>query len=89
MEKKFGHPKPVAVGDKVDVVIESVGGHGDGIAKVESFIVFVKGVAKGERCKIKITEVKRTFALGEKVGKADPEVEMEEAVEGESGGPSG
>ena len=89
MDKKFGHPKPVAVGDKVDVVIESVGGHGDGIAKVESFIVFVKGAGKGERCKIKITEVKRTFALGEKIGKADPEVAMEEAVEGEPTGPSG
>lgn len=89
MDKKFSHPKPIAAGDKVDVVIESVGGHGDGIAKVESFIIFVKGAKQGERCKIKIIEVKRTFALAEKIGKADREAEMEEAVEGESGGPSG
>ncbi|HSB47827.1 MAG TPA: TRAM domain-containing protein [Candidatus Bilamarchaeum sp.] len=87
MEKKFSHPKPISVGDTVDVTIESVGGHGDGIAKVESFVVFVKGAGKGERCRIKITEVKRTFALAEKIGKA--EAEMDEAIEGEPGGPSG
>jgi predicted RNA-binding protein with TRAM domain len=89
MEKKFSHPKPIAVGDTVDVTIESVGGQGDGIAKVESFVVFVKGAGKGERCKIRITEIKRTFALAEKIGKADPQVEMDEAIEGEPTGPSG
>jgi 23S rRNA (uridine2552-2'-O)-methyltransferase len=51
----------------VEVTIESQGGHGDGIAKVDGFVVFVKGAAKGESCKVKISEVKRTFALGEKV----------------------
>ena len=71
MEKKFQVPKPVSVGDVVDVSIDSVGGQGDGIAKVESFIIFVKDAKKGERCKVKITDVKRTFAVGEKVGRAD------------------
>lgn len=65
--KKFETPKPVAVGDTVEVTIESVGGQGDGIAKVEGFVVFVKGAQKGETCKIKITELKRTYAVGEKI----------------------
>ena len=91
-EKKFGIPKPVAVGDTVDVLIEGQGGQGDGIAKVESFVVFVKGARRGERCAVKITDVKRTFATGEKVGPAkgkESAEEMEEETEGEHDGPSG
>jgi predicted RNA-binding protein with TRAM domain len=68
--KKFETPKPVAVGDEVDVTIESVGGQGDGIAKVSGFVVFVKGAKKGEKIRVKITDVKRTYAIGEKVGEA-------------------
>ena len=65
--KKFETPKPVAVGDVVDVTVESVGGQGDGIAKIEGFVVFIKGAQKGESCKVKIIDVKRTYAVGEKV----------------------
>jgi len=89
-EKKFGIPKPVAVGDTVEVLIEGQGGQGDGIAKVESFVVFVKGARRGERCTVKITEVKRTFATGEKVGSVkETPGEMAEETEGEHDGPSG
>jgi 23S rRNA (uridine2552-2'-O)-methyltransferase len=66
--KRFEMPKPVAVGDMVDAVIESQGGHGDGIAKVNGFVVFVKGARTGENCRVKITDVKRTYAVGEAVG---------------------
>ncbi len=68
MEKprKFEIPKPVAIGDIVDVTIESQGGQGDGIAKVDGFVIFVKGVKKGESCKVKITDVKRTYGVGER-----------------------
>jgi len=65
--KKFEMPKPVAVGDVVEITIESQGGQGDGIGKVSGFVVFIKGAAKGETCKVKITDVKRTYAVGEKV----------------------
>jgi len=63
--KKFEIPKPVAVGDVVDVTIESQGGQGDGIAKVSGFVVFVKGAKKGDSCRVKISDVKRTYAIGE------------------------
>ncbi len=64
--KSFDVPKPVAVGDVVEVTIQSVGGQGDGIAKKDGFVIFVKGAQKGETCKVKITDVKRTYAVGEK-----------------------
>ncbi len=93
MDKKFQVPKPVSVGDVVDVSIESVGGQGDGIAKVESFIIFVKDAKKGEKCRVKITDVKRTFAVGEKVGKANSSgeaiQEMDDETEGLKDGPTG
>ncbi len=92
MEKKFQVPKPVSVGDVVDVSIESVGGQGDGIAKMESFIIFVKDAKKGEKCRVKITDVKRTFAVGEKVGKANSSEaiqEMDDETEGLKDGPAG
>lgn len=73
--KKFETPKPVAVGDEIDVTIESVGGQGDGIAKVGGFVVFVKGASKGDRIRVKITDVRRTYATAEKVGEAAPEEE--------------
>lgn len=65
--KKFEAPKPVAVNDQVEVVIESIGGQGDGIAKVEDFVIFIKNAQKGEKCQVKIKEVKRTYAIGEKI----------------------
>ena len=62
-----GLPKPVTLGEELEVTIESVGAKGDGIAKKDGFVIFVAGVHKGETVKIKITELKTSFAIGEKV----------------------
>jgi predicted RNA-binding protein with TRAM domain len=87
--KRFEVPKPVAVGEYRDVVIESQGGHGDGIAKIDGFVLFVKGASRGERCKVKILDVKRTFATAEKVHHGSVEEKTDDAIEGRKGGPSG
>jgi 23S rRNA (uracil1939-C5)-methyltransferase len=88
--RRFEAPKPVSAGDIVTVEIVGQGGQGDGIGKVEDFVIFVKGGKRGEKCRVKITEVKRTFATGEKVGLAsEMEQEMDEEVEGMKDGPSG
>ncbi len=60
-------PKPVDIGDELDVTIESVGAKGDGIAKKDGFVIFIAGVQKGENVRIKIAELKTSFAIGEKV----------------------
>lgn len=88
--RRFEIPKPVAAGDVRDVVIEGQGGQGDGIAKIDGFILFIKGAKKGEKCRVRIIEVKRTFASAERIGSSsDDRDEMEKEVEGERGGPSG
>ena len=78
-------PKPVKVGEEYDVEITDVGAKGDGITKVENFIIFVPNGKKGEHCRIKIKEVANKFAVGEKVGAAKEETEESAAEEGEAG----
>ncbi len=81
-------PKPVKVGEEYDVKITDTGTKGDGITKVENFIVFVANAKKGEECRIKIKEVAQRFAIGEKVGESSGESsgkseETEQAEESE------
>jgi len=61
-------PAGALVGEEHDVKITDVGAKGDGITKIENFIVFVAGAKKGEECRIRIKEVASRFAIGEKIG---------------------
>lgn len=70
---------PVHAGDEYDVQITDVASKGDGICKIEGFIIFVAGAAKGENCRIKIREVRHRFGIGDKVGEASAPVEAAEA----------
>jgi len=81
----YGVPKPVKLGEEYDVEISEVGSKGDGIARVKNFVVFVSGVKQGEKCKIKIKEVRNRFAIGEKVGVESTEAGESVAGESEAG----
>ncbi|MBI4362685.1 MAG: TRAM domain-containing protein [Euryarchaeota archaeon] len=79
-------------GETYDVVISEVGNKGDGLTRVNNFVIFVPGTQKDERLKIRIREVRRTCAIGERAGEAGPAAEAapaepagdeEEAPEGE------
>ncbi len=61
---------PVKQGEELDVVIESLGGKGDGIAKVKGFVLFVKGVQKGENCRVRVTKVLEKVGFADKIGAA-------------------
>ena len=47
------------------VTIEDMGADGDGIAKINDLVVFVKRAKKGETLKIRIREIKTKFAFGD------------------------
>ena len=88
MEEDFrprGFSSPVNVGDEVDVNIEAVGEKGDGIAKVDGFVLFVPGVKEGDNVKVKITKVLRKVGFAEVVGEgsAPSEAPAEEAAPSE------
>jgi predicted RNA-binding protein with TRAM domain len=77
-DDSFDKPKPVKIGEEYDVKISDVGAKGDGITKIENFIVFVAGAKKGEECRIRIKEVANKFAIGEKVGASEGTSDSEE-----------
>jgi predicted RNA-binding protein with TRAM domain len=64
-EQDEGLDKPVSEGEVVELEIEDLGSKGDGIARVEGFVVFVPGGEVGETYDVEITSVGRKFAFGE------------------------
>jgi len=59
------YDKPVSEGDVVELEIEDLGSKGDGIARVEGFVVFVPGGEVDQKYDVEITSVGRKFAFGE------------------------
>ena len=62
-EKRF--EKPVKEGQTLTIKIESKGEKGDGVARVQGFIVFIPGAEPGQEYNVKITRVLKKFAFGE------------------------
>ncbi|MDE1765050.1 MAG: TRAM domain-containing protein [Thaumarchaeota archaeon] len=58
-------PKPVETGKEYDVSITEISRKGDGIARVEGFVIFVKNGKSGQNAKVKVTEVGQRFAIAE------------------------
>lgn len=59
---------PVKAGEVHDVVIESLGAKGDGIAKIDGFVVIVPGTEKGQSVRVRINAVREKVSFGEVVG---------------------
>ena len=51
------------VGKEYEVDITQIGDHGDGIARIQGCVIFVRGGHIGERVKIMITETRSRFAV--------------------------
>lgn len=79
-------PKPVSVGDVIDLTIEATGSRGDGIAKKDGFVIFVKGASQGQTVKAKIVSLGRSSATAEVVegGASEPAPAATEAAPAES-----
>ncbi len=57
--------KPVSEGDIVEVEVEDLGSKGDGIARVEGFVVFVPGAEVDTTYEVEVTSVGNKFAFAE------------------------
>ena len=70
-ERKFNaipfQPVPVRKGQEIDVVINDIGTRGDGIARIQNFLIFVPKAKVGENLRVKILNVGRKFAIAEKI----------------------
>jgi len=58
-------PKPVKVGDEVEVTISEVSRRGDGVTRIQGYVVFVPKAKQGDHVKIKITQLRPNYAVGE------------------------
>jgi len=77
----FGRMAPVKEGQEIDVKIESVGEKGDGIARVDGFVLFVPGTKEGDEIRVRITRVLRRVGFAESIGAAQESVAPEEPAE--------
>ena len=55
-------PKPVEAGKEYEVDITEISRQGDGIARVQGFVVFVKNGKVGNKVKVKVTEAADRFS---------------------------
>jgi predicted RNA-binding protein with TRAM domain len=62
--RSFGS-KPVETGKEYNVQITETSRKGDGIAKIQGFVIFVKGGRIGQDVKAKVTSVEERFATAE------------------------
>ena len=56
-------PKPVEVGKEYEVDVTEISRQGDGIARVEGFVVFVKNAKVGQKVKVRVTQVGSRFGI--------------------------
>ena len=57
--------KPVETGKEYQVQITETSRRGDGIARIQGFVIFVKGGQAGQNVKVKIISVGERFAIAE------------------------
>ncbi len=62
--------KPVEVGKEYDVTISDTSKRGEGIAKIDGFVIFVPGTKVGQKARIKVTQVSPRFASGQLIEEA-------------------
>ena len=72
-------PKPVEVGKEYDVEVTELSRRGDGVAKIQGFVVFVKGAKMGEKVKIRIETVGPRFATGTALGATSEKADEDRA----------
>ena len=53
----------VSADAEYDVTIEDIAREGDGIARLQGFVIFVPGTKVGDNVKIKVEKVMRRFAI--------------------------
>ena len=58
-------PKPVESGKEYDVQVTEISRKGDGIARIQGFVIFVKDGKVGQNAKIRVTQVGNRFATAE------------------------
>jgi predicted RNA-binding protein with TRAM domain len=82
---RFGGPKPVESGKEYDVQVTEISRKGDGVARIQGFIVFVKGGRVGQKTRVRVTHVGDRFATAETIdGGEQQQVEQQQVEQHQS-----
>jgi predicted RNA-binding protein with TRAM domain len=57
--------KPVKVGEEIDVTVSEISRRGDGVARIQGFVIFIPNTKQGTQAKIRIKEIRPNFAIAE------------------------
>lgn len=68
---RLGRPflqiRPVKENQEIEVMIDDIGSRGDGIAKIQGYLIFVPRSKMGERVKVRVQSVGEKFAVAERL----------------------
>jgi 23S rRNA (uracil1939-C5)-methyltransferase len=70
---------PVATGQEIDLRIDSLAYGGNGVGRIDGFVVFVRGGLPGDRVLARVTKTKRGFAEAVAESVVEPSAERVEA----------
>jgi predicted RNA-binding protein with TRAM domain len=65
--RPFLQIRPVKENQEIEVMIDDIGSRGDGIAKIQGYLIFVPRSKMGERVKVRVQSVGEKFAVAEKL----------------------
>jgi 23S rRNA (uracil1939-C5)-methyltransferase len=81
---RAARPRP---GDELDLTIDRLAHGGAGVARLDGYVVFVRGAVPGDRVRARVTKSKRSFAEADSVELVEPSSERIEPVAPHPGAP--
>jgi predicted RNA-binding protein with TRAM domain len=60
--------KPVKVGDEMDITISEISRRGDGVTRVQGYVIFIPTGRQGQQARIRVTTIRPSFAIAEIIG---------------------
>src|SRR5215216_4623219 len=79
-------PRP-RTGDELELTIDRLAHGGAGVARLDGYVVFVRGAVPGDRVRARVTKSKRSFAEADSVDLLEPSPDRIEPVAPHPGAP--
>ena len=74
-------------GDELELTIDRLAHGGAGVARLDGYVVFVRGAVPGDRVRVRVTKSKRSFAEADSVELLEPSPDRVEPVAPHPGAP--
>jgi len=68
----YFRPKPVTIGQELDVTISEMSRKGDGVTRVQGYVIFVPNAKQGDNVRVKISLIRPNYAIAEIVAPSNP-----------------